>query len=224
MKEYGRFTFAFLCYATISVAQQDTGMITGQVTDGNGFAVPAASVAVTNRDTNVGIKVVTGSDGIFVATPLKIGMYSLQVEAKGFKKALRDGIQIQVQDRVRLDFQLEVGDVTQTVEVQASAPLLQSESTSLGEVINQRSVAELPLNGRNFTQLIVLAPGAYIPQRNNSLYRSLLVGINGNRVQNNNFLLDDSDLSLRSSVFFPTRESRQENSKCALEKLTLSTE
>src|SRR5712691_1497719 len=98
MKEYGRFTFAFLCYATISVAQQDTCMITGQVTDGNGFAVPAASVAVTNRDTNVGIKVVTGSDGIFVATPLKIGMYSLQVEAKGFKKALRDGIQIQVQD------------------------------------------------------------------------------------------------------------------------------
>src|SRR5260370_40409832 len=72
-----------LVYAAVSLAQQDTGMITGQVTDANGFAVPDALVSVTSRDTNVGLKVSTGADGIFVATPLKIGVYSVEVEAKG---------------------------------------------------------------------------------------------------------------------------------------------
>ncbi len=175
---------------SLLTGQQDTGMITGLVTDASNAPVSGAAVSVINRNTNVRTGVTTGSDGIYVATPLKIGAYGVQVEVTGFKKVVREGIQLQVQDRLRIDFKLEVGDVTQTVEVSAQAPLLQSESTSLGQVIDKRSVADLPLNGRNFTQLIVLAPGAYIPQRNNSLYRSLLVGINGNRVQNNNFMLD----------------------------------
>src|SRR5262249_11247598 len=152
-----------------SFPQQDTGMITGEVSDSTGSAVPGASVTVTNRDTNVNTKVITGSDGIFVATPLRIGNYTVMVEAKGFKKAVRDGIQLSVQDRLRVDFRLELGDVTQTVEITAEAPLLQSESTSLGQVIETKRVVELPLNGRNFIQLIALATGAYIPQRNNSL-------------------------------------------------------
>ena len=142
--------------------QQDTGMITGLVTDGSNAPVSGAAVFVINRNTNVRTGVTTGSDGIYVATPLKIGAYAVQVEVTGFKKVLREGIQLQVQDRLRLDFQLEVGDVTQTVEVRAESPLLQSESTSLGQVIDKRSVADLPLNGRNFTQLIVLAPGAHL--------------------------------------------------------------
>src|SRR5205823_4319806 len=122
------------------------------------------------------------ADGIFVATPLRIGTYSVAVEAKGFKKAVRDGIRLNVQDRLRVDFRLELGDITQTVEITAEAPLLQSESTSLGQVIETKRVLELPLNGRNFIQLIALATGAYIPQRNNSLYQNFLIGINGNRI------------------------------------------
>src|SRR5581483_1570311 len=152
-------------------AQQDTGIITGLVTDPSGLAIPGAQVIVTNRDTNLKLNVATGNDGIYVATPLKIGRYSIEVHAQGFARVVRDGITLQVQDRLRVDFQLQVGDVTQTIEVQASSPILQSETTSLGQVIASRSVSDLPLNGRNFTQLIVLAPGAYIPQRNNSLYR-----------------------------------------------------
>ena len=101
------FGFSLVC-AGLLLAQQDTGMITGQVLDANGFAVPDALVAVTNRGTNVGMKVTTSADGMYVATPLRIGVYSIEVEAKGFKKVLRDGVQLQVQDRLRLDFQLEV--------------------------------------------------------------------------------------------------------------------
>src|SRR5712692_3694315 len=182
--------FLLLLLCAPLLAQQDTGMITGQVTDSTGSAVPDAVVTVVNRDTNIGVKVSTGNDGIFVATPLRIGLYSVTVEAKGFKKAVQDGIQLRVQDRLRIDFRLEVGEITQTIEVSAAAPLLQSESTSLGQVIETKRVVELPLNGRNFIQLIALATGAYIPQRNNSLYQNFLIGINGNRIQNNNFLLD----------------------------------
>src|SRR5262249_42670635 len=91
---------ASLLSTAVLLALQDTGLITGTVIDVNGFAVPGALVSVTNRDTNVGLKVSTGTDGIFVATPLKIGVYSVEVEAKGFKKVLRDGIQLQVQDRL----------------------------------------------------------------------------------------------------------------------------
>ncbi|MEX2263769.1 MAG: carboxypeptidase regulatory-like domain-containing protein [Bryobacteraceae bacterium] len=177
-----------LCSAVF--AQQDAASITGQVTDATGLAVANATVTVTNRDTNVSMRVATGGDGLYVATPLRIGAYKVDVEAKGFKKTVRDGIPLRVQDRLRVDFSLEVGDLTQTIEVTAEAPLLQSESTSLGQVIATRPVSELPLNGRNFIQLIALSTGAYIPQRNNSLYQDFLIGINGNRIQNNNFLLD----------------------------------
>ncbi len=177
-----------LCSAIF--AQQDAASITGQVTDPTGLAVTNAVINVTNRETNVRLRVETGADGLYVATPLRIGTYTVDVEAKGFKKTVRDGIPLRVQDRLRLDFRLEVGDLTQTIEVSAEAPLLQSESTSLGQVIATRPVSELPLNGRNFIQLIALSTGAYIPQRNNSLYQDFLIGINGNRIQNNNFLLD----------------------------------
>jgi len=179
---------ALLSHALI--AQQDTATITGQVTDASGLALARASVSVTHRETNVVVRVATGQDGIYVATPLRIGTYNLAVEAPGFKKVVQESIPLRVQDRLRIDFRLEIGDVTQTVEVAAEAPLLQSESTSLGQVIATRPMSELPLNGRNFIQLIALSTGAYIPQRNNSLYQDFLIGINGNRIQNNNFLLD----------------------------------
>jgi hypothetical protein len=171
-------------------AQQDTGMITGQVMDATGSAIPSARVLLVNTGTNVQTSVLTNSDGLFVAAPLRIGVYAVTIEAKGFKKSVRDNIALRVQDRLPLDFQLEVGDVTESVQVVAEAPILQSETSSLGQVIAVKPVSELPLNGRNFIQLIALTPGAYIPQRNNSLYQDFLIGINGNRIQNNNFLLD----------------------------------
>lgn len=171
-------------------AQQDTGIITGVVTDPSGSAVPNATLSLLNTATNVTTTVATDNDGLFVATPLRIGTYTISVESRGFKKSVREGVALRVQDRLRVDFQLEVGQLTETIDIRAEAPLLQSETTSLGQVIATKPVSELPLNGRNFVQLIALTPGAYVPQRNNSLYQDFLIGINGNRIQNNNFLLD----------------------------------
>src|SRR5947207_132909 len=180
----------FLFLARVVSAQQDTGMITGQVLDATGSAIPSAKVLLVNTGTNGQTSVLTNNDGLFVAAPLRIGVYSVTVEVKGFKKAVRENITLRVQDRLPLDFRLEVGEVTEYVQVAAEAPILQSETSSLGQVIATKPVTELPLNGRNFIQLIALTPGAYIPQRNNSLYQDFLIGINGNRIQNNNFLLD----------------------------------
>jgi hypothetical protein len=185
-----RLLWCVFSLATAIRAQQDTGMITGIVLDGTGSAVPGANVQLVNMATNVRTAVTTDSDGLFVATPLRIGVYSVSVEAKGFKKAVRDMVTLRVQDRLRVDFRLELGEVSESVSVTAEAPLLQSETSSLGQVIATKPLSELPLNGRNFIQLIALTPGAYIPQRNNSLYQDFLIGINGNRIQNNNFLLD----------------------------------
>ena len=185
-----RYCTVLLLLGCLLHAQQDTGMITGRVMDATGSAIPSASVLLVNTGTNLRTSVLTNSDGLFVAAPLRIGIYSVTVEAKGFKKTVRDNITLRVQDRLPLDFQLEVGDVTESVQVVAEAPILQSETSSLGQVITVKPVSELPLNGRNFIQLIALTPGAYIPQRNNSLYQDFLIGINGNRIQNNNFLLD----------------------------------
>jgi len=165
-------------------------MITGQVLDGTGSAIPLANVFLVHSGTNVRTAVSTNSEGLFVATPMRIGTYTISVEARGFKKAVRESVDLRVQDRLRIDFQMEVGNVTESVDVTAETPILQSETSSIGQVIATKPLSELPLNGRNFIQLIALTPGAYIPQRNNSLYQDFLIGINGNRIQNNNFLLD----------------------------------
>ena len=114
---------------------------------------------------------------------------------------MRSGIPLEVQDRLTVDFSLSVGDVNQTVEVVADTPLLQSESTQMGAVINRKSVVDLPLNGRNFTQLIVTAPGAYVPPPNSSTYAPLFISINGNRNENNTFILDGINNNTTDSTY-----------------------
>ena len=172
------------------LAQQDTGVITGDVLDPSGAPIGNASVAVKNSETGIVLRVSTGVEGSYTTPPLHIGTYSVTVEAKGFKRAIRDGLMLNVQDRLRLSFTLEVGDMQQSVEVVGEAPLLQSETSSLGQVIETKKMVDLPLNGRNFIQLITLSTGAYVPQGTNSSYQNTLVAINGNRIENNNFLLD----------------------------------
>ncbi len=172
------------------LAQQDTGLITGQVLDESGAPIANASVEIKNTGTGIVSKVKTGQEGSYTTQPLRIGTYSVTVEARGFKRAIRETLTLSVQDRLRVSFTLPVGDVQQSVEVVGEVPLLQSESSSLGQVVDTRKMVDLPLNGRNFIQLITLSTGAYVPQTTNSSYQGTLVAINGNRVENNNFMLD----------------------------------
>src|SRR5438067_370592 len=113
-------------------AQQDTGLITGQVLDESGAPIANASVSIKNTETGIVSNITTDQEGSYATPPLRIGSYSVTVEAKGFKRAVRESVTLNVQDRLRVPFTLPVGDVNESIEVKAEAPLLQTDSTSLG--------------------------------------------------------------------------------------------
>lgn len=186
-------------FAGISGAQE--GTISGSVTDPSQAPIAGATVTLTDPATNVGTKAATDSNGLYVATSLRVGKYDVAVEAPGFQRQVRSGITLQVQDRVTVDFRMTVGNINQTVQVTAELPLLEAESSQMGAVINRKSVVDLPLNGRNFTQLIVTAPGAYVPPPNSSTYAPLFVSINGNRNENNTFILDGINNNTTDSTY-----------------------
>ncbi|MCS7315307.1 MAG: carboxypeptidase regulatory-like domain-containing protein [Bryobacterales bacterium] len=140
-------------------AQVTTGTILGTVRDSTGAAVPAAQITITETNKGTSLQFVTDETGAYHAPFLSPGTYSVTVEKPGFKRQVRSGILLQVDQRARVDITLEVGQLTETVDVVAAAPLVRSESAELGEVIEERAIRELPLNGRLFTQLVYLAPG-----------------------------------------------------------------
>jgi len=147
------------CAAAIGSAQEFRGSITGRVIDNNGAAVANATVTITNTATNVPSSTTTNGDGNYTALYLVPGSYSVTVEAAGFKKAIRQNIEIRVGDKLQLDLQLEVGNVSETVNVTSEAPLLETNSASAGQVVDQRRIKELPLSDGNPFVLTRLAAG-----------------------------------------------------------------
>jgi len=139
--------------------QVTTGTIVGTVTDATGAAVPAASVTIVNSDKGTSVTYQTDQDGYYRAPFLIPGTYQVRVEKSGFRAEVHSGIILQVDQQARVDFALSVGQVTQTMSVTEEAPLVEAQSASLGQVVNQQAVEALPLNGRNFAQLVWLAPG-----------------------------------------------------------------
>jgi hypothetical protein len=141
-------------------AQTTFGSISGTVTDASGSAVAGAQITLTSAATSAKQTFTTGADGLYSFVNLSPGEYTLEVEKSGFKHVKREGVVVQVQQAVRIDAAMELGAVSQTVEVTAETPLLQPTSASLGQVIDQRPTNEIPLNGRNVFNLITLAPAA----------------------------------------------------------------
>jgi hypothetical protein len=141
-------------------AQTTFGSISGTVTDASGSAVASAQVTLTSAATSAKQTFTTGADGLYSFVNLSPGEYTLEVEKSGFKHVKREAVVVQVQQAVRIDVAMELGAVSQTVEVTAETPLLQPTSASLGQVIDQRPTNEIPLNGRNVFNLITLAPAA----------------------------------------------------------------
>ena len=121
-------------FAASLKAQVDTATIVGTVQDSSGGIVAGATVTATDTGTNIALSTRTDSQGTYVITPLKVGQYNVSVEARGFKKESNIGVVLQVQDRRRVDFTLQVGSVTETVDIEAELPLLQTESSALGDV------------------------------------------------------------------------------------------
>src|SRR5437867_10733729 len=140
------------------VAQVATGTIVGTVSDANGV-VPAASVTIREVNRGTSDTYVTDGTGSYTAPFLSPGTYSVEVAVTGFKKWVRGGVILQVNQRARVDVSLEMGGIEETTTVVASSPLLRTDSSEVGTVIEERSIKELPLNGRNFATLVYLTPG-----------------------------------------------------------------
>ena len=175
-------------------AQVDSGAILGTVKDQSGAVIPGAKVTVTNEGTSFTLSTVTRSDGGYIFSPLRIGTYAVEAEFQGFQKAIRPHVTVNVQQQVVADFSLTPGQVVQTVEVTASTTLLQTQNAAVGQVVNSRSVNDLPLNGRNFTFLAQIVAGAQTPQsdtRGNAA--SGAFSANGLQPAQNNYMLDGID-------------------------------
>ncbi len=146
-----------------TTAQTFYGSIIGNVTDSSGAVVPSAKVTLTSLGTSERRAVETGPDGNYQFVNLVPGRYRVEIEKAGFKRYTRPEIVVEVQAAVRIDTALETGDVNEVVEITSQTPLLQPDTTSLGQVVDSRKVLEMPLNGRNVLNLVALAPGV-VPQ------------------------------------------------------------
>ncbi len=150
--------FAVAATGILLPAQQGRGTIQGNVTDQSGGAATGVSVKVTNVETNVSTNTATNGEGFFLITNLNVGNYTVSAETAGFRKALRSGIVLQVDQRAQVDFRLELGQVAETVEVKAEVPLVDTGNSTIGKVIDNRRIRELPLNGRSALALTLLTP------------------------------------------------------------------
>jgi hypothetical protein len=159
VKLFSGVAMLMMCLAATLHAQEARGTISGKVLDTNQASVPGAQVKITNVAMGTTVSVVTNDSGLFQAPYLLPGAYRVQVEIKGFKKYVREGIRLQVNDTVEIDVALEIGDVGESVTVSADAPALETSSGSLGTVVDSRRVAELPIPHGEPFKLIGLAGG-----------------------------------------------------------------
>jgi len=149
----------FLTLATPLWAQKDAGAIVGLVRDPSGAVVTDAKVTVTDVDRGIQLTLSTNAEGQYVASPLRIGRYSVIVEKQGFRKAVAGPVQVNIQDRVGVDLTLQAGMATEIVTVTGQRPQLETETSELGQVVDSRTINALPLNGRNYAQLALLGTG-----------------------------------------------------------------
>jgi hypothetical protein len=184
-----------LLLSTVAYAQRDLGTITGTVTDPQGAAVANAKIIITEDATGLTYNVVSDDSGTYTRPLLKAGTYSVTVEAPGFRKEEQKGIIVNPGERIAANIALQIGTASEAIEVSASAPLLQTESTTQGADLNQASVSELPLGGqRTFSFLARLSPGV-LPAESGAR-DSLGGGFSANGVRStgeNNFLLNGVD-------------------------------
>jgi hypothetical protein len=161
-----------------------SGEITGTVKDQAGAAVPGASITVTEARTNLQRVVVSTNDGIYTAASLAPGEYRIDIELSGFATVRREGIRLTTGEKARIDFDLKVGGLQEQVTVVGDSPVVRAVTASLGTVVENEQVEQLPLNGRLFIMLAAIAPGVALPPN------SLLPRINGGRPRTNEYLFD----------------------------------
>lgn len=203
------------------LGQSSSGTFLGSVRDASGAVIPGATITIVNQDTGFRREAAVDGNGEFELPYVPLGNYTVQCKARGFKSVDRTGVNLQVDQKARIDFTLSVGDVTETITVEEAAPLVKTASSEFGEVVQKRAVQELPLNGRNYVQLVHLTAGvttgqqggniegagAFVPRGTGSF------NANGQRGQNNNFLVDGIDNNeawINTTILQPSVEATNE--------------
>ncbi len=185
----------FAITATITSAQSETATVLGSVRDANGAVMVGAKVEIKNAATSIAATTMTDANGDFQFVNLKIGNYQITVEASGFSKTIAD-VNLTVNSRQRVDLTLSVAGTSETVTVTGAAELLEADSSDRGQVIQSQQIVALPLNGRSYANLALLAPGVRESHTNSSIGgggREAAFNVNGLRATVNNFLLDGVD-------------------------------
>jgi hypothetical protein len=187
-----------LATPSLASAQAVTGTLLGNITDSSGGAVPGATVTATEVQTNISRTAVSNESGYYIFTSLQNGTFEVSAEIQGFKKVVRQGVKVDVNTTVRVDLALEVGQMTEAVTVSAESPLLQTDRTDTGRIIESKMVTEMPLTfNRNFQSILITVPGTTRPHREHSQFfnsqDSLAVEVNGQPRQANNTLIEGLD-------------------------------
>jgi hypothetical protein len=219
MRKYGVIIGWFVLFAGIALAQTG-GDITGEVRDQSGAVAPNAAVTATNTLTNVARSTITNAAGVYNFPDLTPGKYQVKVVAGGFATAVTS-LELQVQQVARIDFTLQVGTANQTVEVAASAELLNTENATVGTVIEEKRISELPLNGRSFFSLVALSPNVtygFTPAQQASgrlggTRSTLTMSLSGARATWSNYTLDgitNTDVDFNTYIVLPSVEALQE--------------
>jgi hypothetical protein len=212
---------ALAVIALIPAFGQTFGDISGVIRDASGAAIPEAQVTLTNVGTNAARVAVSNESGLYSFPALVPGSYNMRVEKRGFKTANRPNIEIQVQQSARVDIDLPVGEVSETVEVSASAALLTTENATVGTVIDNKRIIDLPLNGRNVLNLVALSPNVSFGfpsagqagSRQGGTRADRSIAIAGQRAQFNHFTLDgieNTDPNFNTYIVEPSVDAIQE--------------
>ncbi len=206
----GLLTLAFVaCFSTAMIAQEVTGTIVGTVRDANGAVVSGATVVITDTAKKVVVRtIMTNSDGDYLAPNLSPSEYSVSVEAPNFKKSVQTGVKLDVGQRRSVDIALQAGNVAETVTVEADRVAIDSTSATGGTIVTGDQAREIPVNNRNWVQLITLAPGVsndladqvYVGTTNpDGQANTINIAVNGARSSQNTFTVDGADVTDRGS-------------------------
>jgi hypothetical protein len=196
--------------------QSATGQITGTVKDASGAIVPNAKVTLTNQQTGLSKEARTNETGTYTFPLLPVSVYSVTAEQQGFRAAKRSDISLNVDQVARIDLDLTVGATTETVNVEATAVIVDSENAAIGQVVAEKQVTDLPLNGRNFLQLLFIGNGAVTTNGEQGSMRQGAgdaISINGSRPTSNNYMMDgttNTDTSLNTPAVILSVDAIQE--------------
>ena len=216
-----RLGLLFTILASTLIAQAPTAEITGTINDSTGSPMPGALVTLTNPAINQSRTMRTNDSGLYVFPTLPPALYNLKVEASGFGTQVRNGLELQIGQIARLDFNMSVGSVSEVIEVKGGAPVLETETANIGAVVENRRIVELPLNGRNYLQLVSLIPGATTNARPPGVAQlrmggarsDFTVSVSGQRLAFNRYTLDgieNTDVNFASYLLLPSIDALQE--------------